>query len=275
MPSSRISRSTISRLVPVHAGSVPGAGTSPRTCAIGAIAPLLLLAACGALGIGRPPGAPGQIPDDYRLARGRALVIARIDVATNGKPGFGPVPNPMLIQFHPGVGLSPADAGALTIPDLNPLSVNDPNVGPEAYEGAQPTWHFAPSGMLALPLRPGSYDGLIVFYPDTLRSDRPVDSIPAPDRPLTFAPLRLEPERIVYVGDITVRQHVSWTDLLLDRIGMDYAVVDRFAQTAADFRARYPQFRRVEIEKRLLTPTACGPPPVGAAASTNPRLAAQ
>jgi hypothetical protein len=248
MPSSRISRSTTDHR------------PARRAAAAGVIAPLLLLAACGALGVGRPPSAPGQIPDDYRLAAGRTLVIGRVDVATNGRPGFGPVTNPMLLQLHPGDARSPRDAADWTIPDLNPLSVDDPNAGTEPYAGSRAIGRRTRTGLLALPVRPGSYDGLIVFYPDTARVDRPVESIPAPDRPLTFAPLRLDPGRIVYVGDIEVAQTATWPDRLRDRIAMRYTVRDRFAQTTADFRARYPQFRDAAIEKHLLAATAPGSP---------------
>jgi hypothetical protein len=225
-----------------------------------AIAVLSLLVACGPHWPLKPPaGAAGQIADAYRSEAARALVLAQIDVVTDGESGFGPIGNPMLLQFDAGEGVARDEVRDLTIPDLNPLSILDPNAPCFTSDSYQPRlWRYAKPGLLAVSLRPGAYDAMIVFYPDTARIDRPVDSIPAPNRPLLFAPLRVDAGTITYIGDIQIAQTIGWSDFALDRVGMDYAVVDRYDQTVAGFRARYPQFQSAEIEKRLIVPVTEG-----------------
>lgn len=219
---------------------------------------MLTLAACGP---GWPLRVPmhtaGQIPDDYASDPARALVVARIDVITEGQPGFGPIRNPMLLRFDAGEGVPKDKIGDLTTPDFEAQSVLSLDAeNPPAEANEQPLWRYAAPGLLAMSLRPGAYDALAVFYPDTLRLDRPVDSIPSPSKPLIFAPLRISPASIVYIGDIQVKQSISWSDLIFDRVRMDYAVLDRYEQTIADFRVRYPQFGNAVITKHLVTPIA-------------------
>lgn len=153
---------------------------------LAATAVLSLQAACGTLWPRQtPPRAAGQIPDDYRSVPARALVLAQINVTTDGECGFGPIGNPMILEFDAGEGVSKDKVEDLTIPDLNPQSVLDRNAPWFTSDGYQPRlWRYAKPGLLAVSLRPGTYDAMIVFYPDTARVDRPVDSIPAPNRPL-------------------------------------------------------------------------------------------
>ena len=227
---------------------------------VGATAVLSLLVACGTLLPRKvPPRAAGQIPDDYRSEPARALILAQIDVTTDGASGFGPIGNPMILAFDAGHGVQGDKVEDLSIPDLNPQSVLDRNAPWYTSDDYQPRlWRFAKPGLLAVSLRPATYDAMVVFYPDTARIDRPVDSIPAPNRPLLFVPLHVAPGSITYIGDIEVAQTIGWTDFALDRITMHYAVVDRYDQTVANFRARYPQFRSSEIEKRLVEPVTDG-----------------
>src|SRR4051812_26658255 len=141
---------------------------------------VLLLAACGShSSISLPPKVAGQIPPDYRLEPARALIIARVDVSTEGQPGFGPIRNPMLVQFHEGERR----------PDEQPQDLTF--VGPDARvftsDATRPMlWQYAPPGLMAMSFRPGTYDAVVFAYPDTLHPDR-ADSIPAPDRPLVLA----------------------------------------------------------------------------------------
>ncbi len=225
-----------------------------------AIALVGLLAACGRPWPGRAPlPAAGQIADDYRSGPARALVLAQINVTTNGECGFGPIGNPMILEFDAGNGVPSDKVDELAIPDIDPQSVLDRNAPWFTSDSCQPRlWRYAKPGLLAVSLLPGTYDAMIVSYPDTARVDRPVDSIPAPSRPLLFAPLRLAPGTITYIGDIEVAQTFGWSDFAMDRLTMAYAVVDRYQRTVADFRARYPQFRSAEIHKRLVAPVAAG-----------------
>ena len=94
---------------------------------------------------------------------------------------------------------------------------------------------------------------MILAYPDRSHPDR-ADSIPAPDRAMTFAPLAIPADTVVYIGDIQVQQQYSTADLALDRIRVDYAVVDRYDETVREFRARYPQFNDTPVVKRLAGP---------------------
>lgn len=221
---------------------------------------LMGLAACGSAAPLRPSRHnPGQIADDFGGDPTRALVIARIDVKTDGRAGFGPIGNPLLLQLAAGNGVPSPRAEELTIPDLNPLSVGDPNDPYYTGTYGPMLWQYAPPGLLAASVRPGTYDAMIPFYPDTLRIDRPVDSIPAPDRPLGFSPVTIVPDAIVYLGDVEIDQRIGWADLLLDRIRMNYAVVDRYAEATAEFRERYPQFRDARIEKHILSPVVSQP----------------
>ena len=208
---------------------------------------LLLLTACGSHSpISLPPRVAGQIPADYRLEPSRALVIARFDVLTEGHPGFGPIGNPMLIQFHEGEGRPKEQPQDLTF--------TSPDARVFTSEATRPMlWRYAPPGLMAMSFRPGTYDGLVVAYPDSTHPDR-ADSIPAPDRAMAFTATKIPAAAIVYIGDIQVKQQCSGTDLMLDRVRMDYAVVDRYDQTVADFRARYPQFKDTPVEKRLASP---------------------
>jgi hypothetical protein len=216
--------------------------TPPRALPIA----ILLLAACGChTKISLPPRVAGQIPADYRLEPARALVIARFDVFTAGQPGFGPIGNPMLIQFHEGEGR----------PKEQPQDLTFTNADTRVFtsEATRPMmWRYAPPGLMAMSFRPGTYNGLVIAYPDTAHPDR-ADSIPAPDRAMIFTAMTIPADKIVYIGDIQVKQQYSGTDMMFDRVRMDYAVLDRYDQTVADFRARYPQFKDTPVEKRLAT----------------------
>ncbi len=210
------------------------------------IALAVLLTACSSHPeISLPPRVAGQIPADYRLEPARALVIARFAIFTEGQPGFGPIRNPLLVQFHEGES-NPKE-------QPQDLTFTNPDARVFTSEATRPMlWQYAPPGVMAMSFRPGTYNGVIIAYPDTLHPDR-ADSIPAPDRAMVITPMKIPADVIVYIGDIQVKQHYSGTDLMADRIRMDYAVVDGYDQTVADFRARYPQFKETAIEKRLVT----------------------
>lgn len=211
---------------------------------------LILLAGCGLQWpVNLPVRPAGQIPDDYQIEPARALVIARIHVTTDGQSGFGPISNPMYLEFNQG-----GDASKENVQDLTIADPRDQFFTSEAHRPM--LWRYAQPGLLAMSLSPGTYDGIIIAYPDTSRLDRPADSIPAPNRPMLFAPLKIAPNTVVYIGDVEVKQTISWADLMFDRIQMNYAVVDRYDQTVADFRARHPQFQNAPIEKRLMTAIA-------------------
>jgi len=209
------------------------------------VALLFLLTACGSHPpLSMPPRVAGQIPADYRLEASRTLVIARFDVFTEGQPGFGPIGNPMLIQFHEGEGAAKEHPQDLTF--------TSPDARVFTSEATRPMlWRYTPPGLMAMSFRPGTYDGLVIAYPDASHPDR-ADSIPAPDRAMAFAATMMPAAAIVYIGDVQVKQQYSGTDLMLDRVRMTYAVVDRYDQTVADFRARYPQFKDTPIEKHLI-----------------------
>jgi hypothetical protein len=211
--------------------------------------------AAGAAGCGwhasisAPLTPPGQISEQYRLPPGRALLIGRIDVTTNGTPGFGAATNPMFVEFEKGEGLRAGESQT--------LSIADPRDRFFTSEARLPAlWRYTPPGLLALAVAPGAYDAMVIGYPDMLRVDRPADSIPTPSGPMVFAPVQIAPDTITYIGDIHVRQTIGWTDLMLDRVRIEYAVADRYDDTLAQFRARYPQFAQTAVEKRLIAPVA-------------------
>lgn len=211
------------------------------------VAASLLIAGCSVhLPVRALPPA-GQIADDYRLEPARALVIAHVDVITGGQPGFGPIANPLYIELDQGDG-SRGHAAELAIADPR-----DRFFTSEAHRPA--LWQYASPGLLVMAVPPGTYDAMVIGYPDTSRLDRPADSIPVPNRPMRFAPVRLLPDTLTYLGDVEITQTFSWADLILDRIDVDYAIVDRCERTTADFRARYPQFGNAAVEKALLVPT--------------------
>lgn len=209
-----------------------------------------LAAACGPhCPLRAPQLAAGQIPADYRLQPARALILARIDVTTDGKSGFGPIINPLYLELERGDGAR--------MEQMEDLRIADPRDRFFTSEAHRPAlWQYAQPGLLAMSVSPGTYDAMAIGYPDVSRPDRPAESIPDPDRPMLFAPVRIAPDTVVYIGDVEIAQTIGWADLLRDRITVRYAVVDRYDQAVADFRARYPQFQNAAIEKRLVEPRA-------------------
>jgi len=140
---------------------------------------LLWLTACGSHSpIALPPRVAGQIPSDYTLEPARGLVIARFAVFTGGQPGFGPIGNPLLVQFHEGEGPPKEQPQDLTFAS--------PDARVFTSEATRPMlWRYAAPGLMAVSFRPGTYDGIVFAYPDDTHPNRP-DSIPAPDRPMVL-----------------------------------------------------------------------------------------
>lgn len=185
-----------------------------------------------------PPPA-GQIAAGAPLEETRGVILARIEVVTDGEPGFGPISNPLVLRFQP------AD---------DPVDSFDP-IDPDAHiwtsESQRPSqWSYQPGGLLAMSVVPDTYGSLLIAYPDG-GSATAVSSIPTPSGPLTFAPLSVPAGEIVYVGDIQIRQNASFWNVLLSRVDVDYAVRDDYERTVADFRARYPQLAGIDVRKQV------------------------
>ena len=210
----------------------------------------LLLAGCGAHSSLRlPPRIAGQIPSDYKLEEGRALVLARFSVHTNGVQGFGAISNPMLVQFR-----DASAHGAWGTTDESPqgLSLSNADARIWTSDADRPTlWQYAEPGLMAASFRPGTYDGLVIAYPDAQHEFMP-DSIPAPSQGMVFEPVELEAGAIVYLGTVHIEQRYGLWDQALDRVHVDFTVTDDAERTIADFRARYPQFRDTPVETHLL-----------------------
>ena len=185
-----------------------------------------------------PPA--GQIPANYQLEETRGLVVARIAVVTDGEPGFGPITNPLVLEFQP------ADASDEI---LDPLGKGARVWTTNSMRPSQ--WHYEQPGLLAMSVTANTYAGMLIAYPDPSHADATPSSIPEPSAGLVFSPLEVPPGEIVYVGDIELRQSVSGWDRLLDRVQVTYAVTDDYDRTVADFRARYPQFADAAVQRRV------------------------
>lgn len=229
---------------PLHAG---------RAARLALLLGLSLLLGCTTVKPLLPAELPGQLPKDAKLDQGRALILARISVTTNGEAGFGGISNPLLVELrHTGV----------TPPDENPqgLTLPHPTARVWGAERDLPTlWRFEQPGLMAASFRPGSYDGLVMAYPDTSGSSSMPDSIPAPTRGMRFAPVEAQADEIVYLGDIHIEQSYGFWDKALDRVQVTYAVTDDYDKSVADFRARYPQFAETPVHKRLAKVVATAP----------------
>lgn len=185
----------------------------------------------------------GEVAPDYRLGDGRGVVLARIDVSTQGKAGFGAITNPLIVELR--------QQGTIA-PDENPqgLSLPSPNARVWGSPRDVPTvWQYREPGLMAASMRPASYDGLVMAYPE--RDHFMEDSIPAPSQFMRFAPIEIPADEIVYIGDIEIRQAYSFWDRALDRVQVSFAVRDDYERSVSEFRARYPQFRDTPVHKRL------------------------
>jgi hypothetical protein len=199
-----------------------------------------------------PQRIAGQIPENYRMTAGRALALVRFSVHTNGVRGFGAIGNPLMVQFHD--ASLPGGAWAVDEP---PQGLTLP--GPEARVWSSGTdlptlWSYAEPGLMAASFKPGTYDGMVIAYPDA-QHEHLADSIPAPSRGMTFEPVELRAGTIVYLGHIRIEQRYGLWDQVFDRVHVDYTVTDDAERTIADFRARYPQFRDTPVEQHLLKVT--------------------
>jgi hypothetical protein len=194
-----------------------------------------------------PPRVSGQIPADYRLAQARGLVLARITVVTNDQRGFAGISNPLVLQLQLGDD-DTNGTRTVTLMDSNAYVFTNPSSVPSL-------WHYEDTGLLAMSLTPGSYNGLAIAYPDRSHETATPDSIPYPSRAFTFAPVAIRPAAITYLGDIEIRQQYDSTDLFIGRVNVSYAVRDDYDRTVADFRARFPQFADVAVERRLVHAT--------------------
>lgn len=207
---------------------------------------LCLLLACGSRpSLRLPPQVAGQIPAGYQLGQGRGVVVARFSVTTQGEPGFGAITNPLVVELR--------EQGAGAPADENPQGLTLTNDSARVFTSpcnAPTLWRHEDSGLMVASFRPGTYDGLVIAYPD-VQHPEPPDSIPAPSQGLRFQPIEVPADTIVYIGDIQMRQHYGFWDRALDRVQVDFAVSDHFEQAVADFRARYPQFAATPVEKRL------------------------
>jgi hypothetical protein len=220
------------------------------------IVPLVVcaLVACGSRPVLRlPPRVAGQIPAGYELGEGRGVVLARFSVTTQGEPGFGAITNPLVVELREQGAGEPADETpqGLTLTNDNARVFTAPRTVPTL-------WRYGDSGLMVASFRPGTYDGLVIAYPDVQHPELP-DSIPAPSQGLRFRPIEVPADTIVYIGDIQLRQHYSFWDRPLDRIKVDYAIRDHFEPAVADLRARYPQFAAAPVEKRLASAVETAP----------------
>jgi len=226
-----------------HAATI-AAGTPRRfTRLLATLASVGLLGACAhrpELPLPHLPQPAGQLAADARPDDTRGVILARIAVVTNGEPGFGPISNPLVLQFR--------DAES----DADTLSPLDPDAHLWTSDASRPSqWRYQPPGLLAVSVAASRYAGLLIAYPDDSHFTAAPSSIPQPSAPLAFAPIEVPPGDIVYVGDIQIRQTASFWDVLLDRVEVTYAVTDEYDRAVADFRARYPQFAEVEVKRRV------------------------
>lgn len=206
----------------------------------------LLLAGCSSTSAPStswlPPTPAGQLPADYQLEVTRGVVLARIVPITNGEPGFGPITNTLVVQLR--VADDPGE-------DLSPLEADARVFGSMSQRPSQ--WQYESPGLLAMSVVPTTYTGLLIGYPDRT-SETTTSSIPQPSSNLRFAPLEIPAGTIVYIGDIELRQTISGTDWLLDKVAVSYAVRDEYDAAVADLRGRYPQLADVPVERRIAQP---------------------
>ena len=64
---------------------------------------LALTACAGRSPIKLPDRVSGQLPRNYNMEETRGVILARINVITEGEPGFGPITNPLFVEFRPGM----------------------------------------------------------------------------------------------------------------------------------------------------------------------------
>jgi hypothetical protein len=206
------------------------------------------VAGCSSSPIPLPRRLAGQVPSDYRLGNGRAVIIARFTVSTEGESGLGAITNPLVIQLH-----QPENPAAPQPIAQNPQGLTLPNDSARVWtiEREVPTvWQYGDSGLMVASFTPGSYDGVLLAYPDAQRQYLP-DSIPAPSQPLQFAPILVGADTVVYIGNIHVEQRYGFWDRVLDKVDVDYAVTDDYEASVAELRSHYPQFQDTVVEKRL------------------------
>src|SRR5215813_7944112 len=151
----------------------------------------LVLVGCSTASRYVPQRLAGQVPPNYRLRNGRAVMIARFTVSTQGEPGFGAITNPLIVQLHW------TDDPAAPRPikqDPQGLTFASDEARVWTSERNMPTlWEYRPPGLMAASFAPAVYDGLVIAYPDALKNTLP-DSIPAPSQPLAFEPVTLPPD---------------------------------------------------------------------------------
>lgn len=209
----------------------------------------LALAGCGdTVPLRVPPRLAGQMPRDHHLGDGRGVILARFSVTTQGEPGFGAITNPLLVELR-----EVREPGAWGTPDEHPQGLSLPSADARVWTSDRdvPTlWQYAPPGLMAASFKPGTYDGLVLAYPDAQHDFMP-DSIPAPSQGLRFEPIEIPGDTVVYIGTIEISQDYSFWDRMFDRVQVQFAVRDDYDRTVADFRSRYPQFRDTPVEKRL------------------------
>ena len=187
--------------------------------------------------------AAGQIPANYQMEVTRGLLLARISVVTDDTPGFGPITNPLVLEFRP--------VGSAEV--LDPLGKGARVWTTDWRRPSQ--WHYTSPGLLAMSVVATTYGGMLIAYPDPSHADATPSSVPEPSAALAFAPLEVRPAEITYVGDIEIRQSVSGWDRLLDRVDVSYVVTDEYDRTVADFRAHYPQFADAAVKRQVIKQT--------------------
>jgi hypothetical protein len=213
-----------------------------RAC--GAVA-LLLLGCASKSEPSRPllPPPAGQLPADYQPEVTRGVVLARIVPVTDGQPGFGAITNPLIIQ------LQPADDATEV---FSPLGADARVWTTESQRPSQ--WRYESPGLLAMSVVPTKYAGLLIAYPDASHESATPSSIPEASSNLAFAPLEIPPGRIVYIGDIELRQTISTVDWLLDQVEVAYVVRDEYDAAVSALRARYPQLADAPVDRRIAQP---------------------
>ena len=75
-------------------------------------------------------------------------MVARITVVTDGEPGFGPITNPLVLEFQP------ADASGEI---LDPLGKGARVWTTDSLRPSQ--WHYEPPGLLAMSVTANTYAG--------------------------------------------------------------------------------------------------------------------
>ena len=217
--------------------------TAPRRRVATTLLGLFLLLGCSSakkdLARYLPPPA-GQLPADYTIEVTRGVVLARINPVTNGEPGLGPITNALIIQLQ-------VEGEAAEV--LDPFGADARVWGSPSQRPSQ--WRYDAPGLLAMSVAPTAYAGMLIAYPDPSHESATPSSIPNPSAGLTFAPIKVAPGAIVYIGDIELRQTISGWDRLLDRVQVDYVISDNYDAAVAELRARYPQLADVPVERHI------------------------